>query len=123
MPSRTANTYVRAEVGASSQIYRDAKMKLGLLQHIMKNTVELRINVEREWSKGNKWVETCKKYMDVMNINMERLERISKDNLKKIINKKENEAWKREMEGKRGLNIIEKQKNTLDKKGCGEMIT
>jgi hypothetical protein len=105
MPLHTANAYVRQEVGFSTHIFRDIKMKLGFMQHIIKNNEKLKNLVEVEWERketGN-WIKICKDYMTKIDVTWEKMEDMSADGLRKEISKMARIELESEMDGKSSL--------------------
>jgi hypothetical protein len=115
LPQRAPNAYIKGEIGISNQHYRDIKNKLTLLQHILKNTVTLRRLVEEEWDKGHPWLEQCKDYLKLADLNLTMIENMSRLKLKNIINKIEKEEWLEEMKKKKSLCYYRLEKKEIGK--------
>ena len=103
MPSRTPNAYIQAEIGTSSLQFRDIKMKILMLKHIIERTIKLSRLVALEWNKKHKWIEVCKKYLNYMQLSTGDLEKYGKQAIINLINKKEEKEWREEMASKSGL--------------------
>ena len=116
MPIRTANAYIKGEVGYSSHLYRDMKLKLTMLHHALQNTNRLRNIIIREWqltSNGNNWIKVCKVYLKDIGINLDQLEEIERKVLEKKIKQIEKKAWKEELNSKSSLQYYKQVKKDI----------
>ena len=116
LPSHTPNAYIQGEIGYSKQQYRDMKSKIGLLHHIVCNTNKLKNLILNEWGKGHKWIETCKEYLEKINIKIEELDSQKIIKIKETINKIENDEWKEEMTKRNSLQYYQKYKLEIKEK-------
>ena len=90
MPSRTPNAYIQAEIGTSSLQFRDIKIKILILKHIIERTIKLSRLVVLEWNKKHKWIEVCKKYLNYMQLSTGNLDKYGKQTIINLIKKKKN---------------------------------
>jgi hypothetical protein len=114
MPRRTPIAYIQGENGYSAHKYRDMKMKLTMLQHVLKNNRNLKEMLEGEWEQsGQKWIEVCKDYLERIKSDRDKIEEMSKEQLKKIIDAKETKEWRENMEKHEGLRIYRDVKKKI----------
>ena len=113
LPVRTAGCYVRGEIGISQHKFRDVKLKLGLLQHIVQNTEHLKNLILAEWDRGHRWIDRCKLYLDRIGLSVDDIEEMSKTKLKIVVNKIETLEWRNDMMTKSTLFYYRKVKTQI----------
>lgn len=97
LPRRCPNAYVRAEIGISSALYRDIRLKLGLLVHIFQNTCYLKNDLIKQWNSALPWIKTCKSYLQKLNLEISEIETMTQKELKRRINALEALVWKADL--------------------------
>lgn len=103
MPKHTACEYLIGEIGSTTHRVRDMENKLGLLKHIMEDTIKLKKTIEEDRGKKVEWIETCERYMEEINLSWEEFEDMPKDELKKVLRRYKERDWRRNLEKKKSL--------------------
>ena len=113
LPTRAANAYAQAEIGASTQKFRDMKAKVLFLMHIVQNTNKLKNKVFKWWNTKQKWINICKNYLTELNIDLMQLEDLDKSTIKKMINDVQFKQWKLDANKISSIEAYVKSKKTF----------
>ncbi len=117
LPTYTANSAIRGDIGASSCYARDMKIKILFAKHLLKeNRNELIRNIflkEFEITNVTKWIKTLKTYMKKIDINLTQIIRLSKHNIIEKIKKWDTREWKEEIQTKSTLSIYSLYKRNI----------
>lgn len=116
VPTYTANCVLRSEVGATSTVARDGKIKILFAKHILKesrNELMREIFLE-EYEKGQTtWIKTLKAYMLNMNLTLRDIKNVKKESIIMKIKEWDTARWRREAEEKSTLSIYRIHKNNI----------
>ena len=115
MPSYTASSALRSEIGASSTKSRDMKSKIMFVKHIIEdegNNLVKEIFM-KQYHEGTKYMKKIKTYMKTMNVNLNAIEEMSKQKIKEKINQIDTDNWKAEMGEKETLKIYREYKEKI----------
>lgn len=116
LPTYTANSAVRGEIGASSCYARDMKIKILFAKHLLKEKRnELVRNIFlKEYENGDtKWIKTLKTYMSKIDINIAQINSLSKNSVIEKIKKWDTNQWKQELQTKSTLYIYNLYKTVI----------
>ena len=106
LPTYTASSFLRGEIGASSVKARDMKVKILYVKHAMKEDGNgiVRNIMERELENTEgSWMKKVKDYMIRLNLNIATIIGESKEQLKKRIEDWDTKEWRTELESKTTL--------------------
>ena len=115
LPIYTAVCFLRGEVGASSVFSRDMISKLSFLKHAKTSTNNiLRKIIDKELEIPRmKWTKQVIKYMETLNVDIDLIISMDKDELKEKINEFDTAKWRDEMEEKSTLVFYRRKKRLI----------
>jgi len=103
MPQRTSNLYMQSELGYSSSISRDRKMKLLFLRHILNNCNKLSHLTHYMWNTNNSWIAKCKFYLSQIDMDLETLSLTPKNSLIQTLDVLDMNKWREAAHNKASL--------------------
>ncbi|XP_068246511.1 uncharacterized protein [Palaemon carinicauda] len=116
LPTYTASSTLRSEIGASSAKARDIKHKILLVKHPLdrQSNELLREILLHQFDQETKFTKKIKKYMQILDVNLSEIENSSIAKLKEKERNVDTKMWKSEMEEKETLRIYKHYKKEIE---------
>jgi len=114
-PSYAQVSALRGEIGASSMTSRIMEGKIKLLKHTLSREGSLlrKVTTERKAIKASKWSKNIEFYLKRVNIDYQKLNDLTKDEVKKAVKKWDTLQWKSELKEKKSLEVYSKWKTEM----------
>lgn len=114
-PTYTPIAALRGEIGASSHMARDMKTKLNFIRHIKQDENQLLQEILEDVIVKSKdpWVKTVNKYLRELNLNINKIGKMNKEEINNKIRQWDSECWVAELETKKSLSTYMKYKKEI----------